>query len=257
MDNRLYHVLDTLASRDDPRLNSDFWAALPAAENHTHPTLVVGTVHDHPASSYRVRTLAEEFDPEILALELPSVALPYYEQQARRKPAAETTCEMSTAIGACPASNVVGIDSLGPAFFGELTRTARAESASVKTISHVLKDVAQIARHAVTRRVNALQAPIQEGTPDHGRLSADTADHATHTDTPADQAHDERAQVARSRSLLGAIKRPKADMLLDRTREKNMARKIESLSHEGPVLAVVGQGHLDEIATHMKATPLS
>jgi hypothetical protein len=66
-------VAERLRAREDPRLNEDFWRVV---SGDGGDVILVGVVHDHPSSCHRVRTLAEEFDPDVVGLELPPLAIP-------------------------------------------------------------------------------------------------------------------------------------------------------------------------------------
>ena len=63
----------------DPRVTGEF---VRRVSNDAGTVTLVGVVHDHPASSYRVRQVVEDVDPEVLALELPPISIPLYEQYA-------------------------------------------------------------------------------------------------------------------------------------------------------------------------------
>lgn len=227
-------VTETLADRDDPRLSADFWRAIPGREGN-HPTIVVGVVHDHPASSHRVAEVAREFDPVTLALELPPLAVPAFTRAAD----GERECaggEMSAAIAARPSASVVGIDGLDRQFLSRFVTTAVQTRASLHTARQALGELGEMAGHALRCRL--------------GRTPAVGGEHAVSTThPPGQQASDERTQVARSRSLLGAIERTEASLLVDGIREQAMAGRLDTLREDGSVLAVVGMNHLDAVAT--------
>ena len=48
-----------------------------------YPLLVVGCVHDHPASVFRARSLVESLAPDVVAVELPGLAVPLFERVGR------------------------------------------------------------------------------------------------------------------------------------------------------------------------------
>jgi hypothetical protein len=234
-------VVDTLRSRDDPRLDEEFWRVVPASDG-TEPALVVGVVHDHPASIHRIRSIADVFDPGILALELPELVVPAVERSLR-EPEPDGG-EMQAAVAACPDAEVVGIDSFGRQFVSQFVGNALAERASPRTLSRAVDDITSIVQDAVLHRLGR-RDPAASGL---------TVDHDVTRETPAaDQAADERSQVARSRVLLGAVERAPADLLLDETREQHMATRIRTLRRRESVLAVVGMDHLDAIATRLKS----
>lgn len=233
---RLANAIDALEARSDPRLTEEFWRAVPA-EGDRSPAILVGVVHDHPASSFRIEAVASAFDPDVLALELPDLAVPAFERIAEERSDDEGG-EMSAAIAASPGAEVVGVDAVGPRFLIRLARNARGSDASLGTVREVVGEVGGIARHAVACRLDGDEVRASPATGAHGVSVADD---------PAVQAEDERSTVARSRALLGAVERPHADLLLDATREETMATRIDALRETGPVLAVVGMDHLDSV----------
>jgi pheromone shutdown protein TraB len=218
---------------DDPRLDTEFCRAVPGSDTLSE-VLLVGVVHDHPASRYRVEQLAEAFDPATVALELPPLAVPAFERGRLGDD------EMSAAIAAVPAASVVGIDSLGVRFGRRFVGNVAEMDASLRTVRRALGEIRRIGRHAVECRLG-----LEEMTATRDKSVGES---------PAKQADDERTQVARSRSLLGAIERPQADLLVDATREDTMASSIADLRHDGSVLAVIGMDHLDRVAEAVDAT---
>ncbi|MFC7135099.1 MULTISPECIES: hypothetical protein [Salinibaculum] len=238
MPTRFPDVTADLDADEDPRLDTDFYRAVPGTGDE-HDAILVGVVHDHPASSHRVRRVARALEPDALALELPPLAVPAFERAATAESAQFDCDEMSAAIAAAPESAVVGVDSLGPRFGRHFLRNAVDTGASVRTLRRAAGGVGRIARHAVRCRLDAAET-------DDSAAEAVTEGMAART--PAEQAADERTQVARSRSLLGAIERPRADRLLDATREDTMADGIARLRRDGTVLGVLGLSHLDTVA---------
>jgi hypothetical protein len=237
---RLADAIDALEARSDPRLTDEFWRTVPA-EGERSPAILVGVVHDHPASSFRIQAVASAFAPEVLALELPDLAVPAFERVAEERSDDEGG-EMSAAIAATPGATAVGVDAVGPRFLVRLARNAREDDASLGTVRDVVREVGGIARHAVACRLDD----------DDVRANRSAGDHEVSVaDEPAAQADDERSTVARSRALLGAVQRPHADLLLDGTREETMATRIDVLREDGPVLAVVGMNHLDSVASQV------
>ncbi|MBV0925367.1 hypothetical protein KTS45_14265 [Halomicroarcula limicola] len=240
MSNSQSEVSTELAARDDPRLNEEFVRTQPATSDR-HPAMLVGVVHDHPASSYRVREVATAFDPDVLGLELPAVAVPYFAgrgaESADGGDDAAATDEMTAAVAASPDAEAVGIDTLGWRFGYRFARNAVDERASPRTVGRAVGEIGHIARHALDCRLGA-----------EGAHRDALAHDVTAADSPTAQADDERTRVARSRALLGAFERPHADLLLDGTREQTMAANVDARRRDGSVLAVVGIDHLDSVA---------
>ncbi|PSQ01139.1 hypothetical protein BRC94_04635 [Halobacteriales archaeon QS_5_70_17] len=68
---------------NEPCVNDEYVRRVPPGASGTG-TVVVGVVHDHPASVRRVKALAAATDPDVLALELPPLAVPLLRRRVRR-----------------------------------------------------------------------------------------------------------------------------------------------------------------------------
>lgn len=217
---------------------------------------LVGVVHDHPASKHRVRSVLEAVDPDALALELPPIAVPLFEQYADVERSPPTFGgEMSTAIqtvarnsGSASADRVVGIDGPTPGFVTRLFRTLRREEASLSTIRGVLDGLRSVTKHAVVCRAAATIARRTSL-----RIEVDSpVDHdADWHDDPERQAADEQAQVDRAEAVLDAFEPSRASRFRDATREAHMADRLAELRGDGDVVAVVGIDHLDGVASKL------
>ena len=266
-------------SLDDPRLSTATYRVVSGGADRTdgvtsgategatgagHGTVVlVGVVHDHPASVFRARTAVEAVDPAVVAVELPDLALPLFEHGTETdgeeraatdgeggRETVETDGgeqrfgdEMSAALWAAD-GETVGIDGIDAGFLSGLAGTLRAEDASAATVRRTARSVAGIGRRALACRVAAVTDRGGPTTRADGPADFD----CTTADDPATQAADERRHRSRSRSLLAAIERPHADRVLDATREAAMVRRLASLRRSGDVVAVVGFDHLDAVA---------
>lgn len=236
-------------SSDDPRVNGEFLRSIPAGDD-AEPGVVVGVVHDHPASVYRVRAVTERVDPDVVALELPGIALPPVERTAREHDdGSPLEDEMSAAVAASDDARVVGIDAPSRPFVRHFLDGARREGASVGTLRRAVAATVGVTRNAVSWRIGAHRRTRSAG-PWAGRGSRFEYD-VTAGDPPDLQASDERAAAARSRSLLGAIERPLAQRLIDDARERTMASMLDDLRREGTVVAVVGIDHLDAVTDQL------
>jgi hypothetical protein len=72
--------------------------------------VLVGVVHDHPASVARVHRVVEATQPDVLALELPPLAVPLYEAHAAEGETPPALGgEFSAAVQAASTDDVVGI----------------------------------------------------------------------------------------------------------------------------------------------------
>lgn len=237
---------------NDPRTTGEHVRWLPgtAAEGDV---VLTGVVHDHPASTFRVKTIVDAVGPAVLALELPPLAVPLFERYAadeRTSPSAGG--EMSVAIQAAKTEVVVGIDGPTPAFLWRLARTLYREEAPTSAVRPLLRGLVAVSKHAVACRLAASapwwaadRLPISTPAP-HG---CDWADH------PAQQAADERAQLRRAETALNVFGRPGAGRVRDIAREAHMADRLAELRKQGSVVAVVGMGHLDPVAQRLEGAP--
>jgi len=230
----------------DPRLTGEYVRRLSGS---TGEVTLVGVVHDHPASKYRVRELVETMDPEMLALELPPIAVPLYEQYAddeRRPPAFGG--EMSTAVQAATTDHVVGIDGPSPRFISRLLADVVTETDPRESFLPVVRSLAGVTKQAAVCRVGAAVAE-RTGL----RLEVDPP--ATHdcawTDDPDTQASDEQARVKRAQTISEMFEQPDTVRIRKQTRDRHMASRLASLREGGDIVAVVGIAHLDPIADRL------
>lgn len=232
----------------DPRVTGDYVRRLPG-RGTAGDVILVGVVHGHPASTYRVRTVVERIEPAVLALELPPLAVPLFERYAaddRTPPAAGG--EMSAAVQAAPSSSVAGIDGPTPAFLGRLAGTVYRSDVDRSTVRRLLGGVVSVIRHAVRCRVAATVDGVTAPPPTGGSPADHDCDWA---DPPDEQATDERTQIRRAQSIGAVFGEPGAVTLRDATREAHMADRLATLRREGTVVAIVGVDHLDPLAERL------
>ncbi|WP_254861617.1 hypothetical protein [Halovivax gelatinilyticus] len=229
-------------SFDDPRVSGPFYRHC----SGDHDVLVLGVVHDHPASVGRVETVLESVEPDHLALELPSAAIPLYKAYASRATGENRPPvggEMSAAIAAASAP-VTGIDAPSWSFFRRLVTRLVTDRVRPSTARRVLASFGGATRTALTCRLAATMTNVTTFS-----VTRDDAIEyeCSHDDSPARQAEHERNHVAGVRALLqstaGESKRYR-----DETREACMIDRLRSLREEGSVVAVVGVDHLEPIA---------
>jgi len=226
----------TAAILDDPRIQSDHLRLLVTDESSV---LLIGVVHDHPASVYRVERLVGAIDPETVAVELPPLALPLFEQG--------TDGEMSAALGANGADHAA-IDAHGPRFLAALAGEIGARSPGRQTIRRIASNALTVGKQALTCRLASVfgrerfPTAVADGGID--LASEDLAD-------PASVAAHERRHLSRSFSVLRAFERPAADEIVDAARERTMARALARIDETA--VAVVGFEHLDGITTELEA----
>lgn len=232
----------------DPRVRSEYVETVPQADTDGEIVLV-GVLHDHPSSVYRVQRAVERHEPDVLALELPPMAVPLFEQHA----AAEQTPpplggEMSAAVQAATTDRVVGIDGPTPSFFGQLARQLVRERASAPVVARTLQSAVSITRDAVACR---LAAAVTARTRFEVGVGTSTGYETGWNDDPSAQAEDEHSQIARANAVLNAFEQPPSAHYRTTTRERHMADRLRTHRADGDVVAVVGMGHLDAVAARL------
>ncbi|WP_254762119.1 hypothetical protein [Natrinema marinum] len=240
-------------SFDDPRVTPQFCRRLPET---TGDLVLVGVVHDHPASVARVERVIERVGPDTLALELPPAALPLYRIYARGDADDPTPPrfggEMSAAIRAAPDADAVGIDAPNWSFVRELVTRLVADRVSPATARRVLSGLGGATREAMACRIAATltHATSMTVAPDD-RIEYD----CDRTDPPERQADHERSHVAGVQALLGSIDTDGSALAYrDETRERCMVDRLETIRSEpGTVVAVVGVDHLARLAAELSA----
>ncbi len=235
----------------DPRITGEYLRQIPGGPG---ALTLVGVVHDHPASTYRTQRVIKELDPTVLALELPPISIPLFEEYAatERSPPVFGG-EMSAAIQAAAPNTAVGIDRPTGGFFQRLGRDLLQERPPAETVRNVLSNTLSTTKHALLCRVAAILAARTSI-----RLEVDSpiAYEIDWTDSPEDQALDERKQVRRSRSFMNAFRtsnRSRASQLEDAAREADMATRLLALREQEDVVAVVGISHLDSLTERLDA----
>jgi pheromone shutdown protein TraB len=237
-------------SERDPRLSAD---QLRTVEQSSGTITLVGVVHDHPASRFRASAVVEDREPDVLAVELPPLALPLFEQYARdqRSPPVFGG-EMSAAIQAATTDRVVGIDGPTPGFCGRLLRELYRTNASLETTRNVFSGFLSATKHAAVCRAASVVTSV---TGIRLEVDAPASYEADVTDDPRQQAVDEQDHLDRARSILDVLEPHHASQLRDSTREAYMAETLDSLDDD--VVAIVGQDHLDPITARLEADTIT
>ena len=230
----------------DPRISKEFIREI---ATDSSDITVLGVVHDHPASIYRVRNIVREMDPSVLALELPPLAIPLYKQYAETTDStSQEGGEMSAAIASANGAEVAGIDGPTVEFTRWLYSTLREEGVSWKSIYQNVKAVANTIRPVFLARLKGVLHPMDSTIPDFENRVTHSV---TTLDEPTQQAEDERRQIHETRALMNALAPSRSASLRDTVREQYMAYRIAALATNGPVVAIVGLGHLDSIAREL------
>jgi pheromone shutdown protein TraB len=239
-----YQIPVSMLDDSDPRTPGDYVRRLPGRRDDGD-VIVAGVVHDHPASTYRVRSVIDSTDPDIVALELPPIAVPLFERYAagEQTPPASGG-EISAAIQAAAPSAVVGIDGPTAAFLWRLVGDIYRSEVGLSTVRTLLSGVISVIVHAIACRL----AATFNGSAAFRSAVDSVADYdCDWSETPHQQAADERAHIRRAESVQNIFGESGAVRLRDAAREAHMADRIRSLRREGTVVAIVGVGHLDPL----------
>lgn len=226
----------------DPRISHE---SLRLIDTDGPPVLLVGVVHDHPASEFRVSAIVEAIAPETVALELPEFVV----STAGGDDASPAVGgEMAAAIEASDSQTVVGIDVPGRRTVRTLVAELRARRPAPRTIVRTGRSIARMTAHAVASRLTQAGIPLSSMSTLDRRQEYDLSEDAS----PVAQADHEATHRNRSTTLLRTFEPPPATSMLDAVRERYMADRLESIRADGPVVAVVGCGHLDGLETRLR-----
>ncbi|AHG00130.1 hypothetical protein HALLA_16320 [Halostagnicola larsenii XH-48] len=228
---------------DDPRVTDRFCRSV---RRPPGDVVLLGVVHDHPASVGRVRAVLERTEPDILALELPSAAVPLYRAYARdERTPPRFGGEMSAAIDAVSNADITGIDAPNWPFFRRLVARLVADRVSPSTARRVVSSLGGATRDALTCRV---AATITDATSITVACDEPISYSCTHDDDPETQAAHERAHVSGVRALLAGTGGTTSSLAYrDETRERCMLEQLRAHRERGSVVAVVGADHLDAL----------
>jgi pheromone shutdown protein TraB len=234
------------AHYDDPRITGEH---LRSIDTPTGTVTLIGVVHDHPASAFRVQTVITDRVPDILALELPPLSLPLFERYAEdtRTPPVFGG-EASAAIQASTTDRVVGIDGPTLPFLRRLATTLYHEGRSLETVRGVLDGLTSVTKNTLRCRLAGSLAAMTSI-----RMEVDSpVTYATgRADSPEQQAENERHQIARARAVMDAFEPSRATSFGDDVRETHMVDRLAEFRNDGDVVAVVGRHHLDSVAEQL------
>ncbi|SEH16460.1 hypothetical protein SAMN04487967_2641 [Natronorubrum sediminis] len=240
-------------SFDDPRITPQFCRRVTGSSGDY---LLLGVVHDHPASVARITTILESVEPETVALELPAAAVPLYRAYARDgsdDAPPQFGGEMSAAIRAAPANSVVGIDAPNWSFLRRLVTRLVADRVSAATARRVISSLGGATRDVLTCRV---AATLTNATSITVACDDPIEYECTHEDTPERQASHERSHVSGVQALLRSVSTEGSALSYrDETRERCMVDRLEELraSEDGDLVAVVGVDHLERLADALES----
>lgn len=228
----------------DPRLGSEYLRYSKATDGEGY-VVIVGVVHDHPASVFRVDHIVEVLQPDVIAVELPQLVIPLFEAFAAEDNAARNLgAEMTAALKQAGDVRQVGLDAPSLLYFRRLASHVWHGDVPAGIIWRVGKDLLRSYAQAIAIVLAALVG-VASGL----RLQVLTpVEHeSTPADPPAEQAGAEDSHVASRRAFLRAVEIPQATRIIDTVRERVMTERLREARAHGDVVAVVGVEHLDPV----------
>jgi pheromone shutdown protein TraB len=242
-------VTATIADpQTDPRLSEQYVRCL--SDDGVGTVLLIGVVHDHPASVFRVAHVLRSVTPETLALELPPLATGLFQIYARdRFTPPRLGGEMSAAIQAAGDVRTVGIDAPNRRYTRLLVERLLANPVPRDVLTIVLRDLLYGFAHAMACRIGSFIGSI---TPLRPRVYTHLEYDASLLDSPSVQAGDEASNLSQHQVFLKAIETPPAIELIDEARDATMGRRLRELRENGDVVAVVGMEHLDALEAEIR-----
>ena len=236
-------VLEQLA--DDPRIDERYIRCIDPTDN-LGAVLLLGVVHDHPASEYRVRRVLEHLQPDILALELPPLAVSLFSLYADDPEVPpQLGGEMSTAIQGSDA-DVIGIDAPNWRYLKLLFNRWRTGSVGSDVGRPLLRDIVRSSVHSIVTLIGAYIGSI---TPYRLRLYSPIRYEISPFDPAEDQAHHEGSHIEKREAFLNAIEMPPVINIIDELREEAMIDRLNELRRTGTLVGVIGMEHLAPVHT--------
>lgn len=228
------------ASSDDPRLAPEYVRVIDDADGD--PVVLVGVVHDHPASVYRTRAVVDAVGPDVVALETPDALVSLFETYAES--GVDAGGEMTAAVATAASATVVGVDVPDRRSTVALASAIRNTDASLRTVARTVHGFGRLVAHTARGWLRAAGVPDRlVGEPNGVTQEYDCPPDAT----PAQQAGHESDHVRRTTTLLRSFDPPPATRILDDARESYMAHRIAHLRTDSSVVAVLGFSHLDAV----------
>lgn len=236
-----------IACDSDPRVRGEYIRHIPTTGGSL---VLVGVVHDHPASIYRAEAIIDTLDPDVVAVELPDILIPPFAAAIASDD--RVGGEMSAAMRAAGTDAVLGIDVPSRGLVSAVSAAISTHEPGLLTVGRTLRSVGKMVGHSALGRLAHAGVP---GLPTVRDLEHSQAYDISVDATPRAQADHEAAHLGRSTTLLRAFEPPPATRLMDAIREQHMADRLESICRERTVVAVVGYSHLDGIAATLRNKP--
>ena len=239
----LIDQFDEILDDQDPRIASRYFRIIPGCIG-LGSILLVGVVHDHPSSEYRVHRTVRATKPMFLGLELPPLSIPLFELFANdQETPPQFGGEMSIAIQGSEATPV-GIDSPSLPYLWLVLKHLIKHPPHEDPSRILLRDLVSATGHTL---LTGLGAVFGQVTPFRPRLYHPIRYDCSLFDSPDEQASHERRHIEKRYTLLSAIKEPEAIATIDRLRENVMIDRLRAMRLRGDVIGVIGLEHLEPI----------
>lgn len=240
----------TSGSKMDPRLQTRHVRCLNRTDG-LGTILLLGVVHDHPASIHRVDAILKALEPDVLAIELPPLALPLFRMYSRDVYVPPRLGgEMSLALQTADSVRGVGIDAPNRIYLRRLFMELADQSLPTELLVPVARNLLSSAAHALACRLGALIGTV---TPLRPRVYSHHEYSCTLLDVPDVQAEHEMTHLTKQQSFLRAVEIPRWRRFVDDKRDESMATVLQDLRLTGDVIAVVGMEHLDSLQKRLEA----
>lgn len=241
--------LESLCENEDPRV-SDASLRLLRGVQGLSGVLIVSVAHDHPASIARVSRVLSSLTTDILALELPPLAIPlfrYYATEESTPPSLGG--EMSMAIQSERTARLVGIDVPNWSYLRVIGRHVVRGDIGTETLTAVLADFVRATAQALTCRLLEVTGRLRRTRP---RCYTSLEYECSAEDSPERQALHEREHISKQQAFLRAVEIPAATKLIDSIREDSMVRRLHGLRGDGDLVVIVGAEHAEAVANGLR-----
>lgn len=210
---------------------------------------LAGVVHDHPASVSRVRRVVRAAEPDVLALELPPLAVPLYEAHATEGETPPALGgEFSAAVQAATTDDIVGIDGPSQRFIRMYLGRLASERVPLTTVGRSLRSLLSASGTAIACRIAAWftrRTPLRVG------VGSPTPHETSWVDPPGERDADESREIQSAITVRETLEPPPSVRYCSGTRERYMADRLSTVRERGEVVAIVGAGHFSPLSEEL------
>lgn len=240
--------IESALSTEDPRVTAESIELVPRFD-FLGEVLLVGVVHDHPASMARVGHILTIVTPDVLALELPSLSLPLFREYAGGDVPPSLGGEMSMALWATGSVRTEGIDAPSWGYIRHLGQRVLEGDLSGSTLRAVIADLGSASHQALMCGFGGIAGRLTGVvTQPYPSLEYD----CSMMDTPEMQADHESSHIETQQAFLNAVEIPRDRVVIDEAREASMAARLHDLREDGTVVAIIGVHHLEQVGSRLE-----